>query len=73
MWYVDSSDEYDSWFLTLDEACKEAVLERVLLLKQYGPNLPRPYADVLHGSKNIRTSKNFAIKPKTRAKNCLLF
>ena len=57
MWYVDSSDEYDSWFLTLDEACKEAVLERVLLLKQYGPNLPRPYADVLHGSKQYTNLK----------------
>ncbi|UTC43397.1 type II toxin-antitoxin system RelE/ParE family toxin [Treponema sp. OMZ 857] len=57
MWYVDSSDEYDSWFLTLDEACKEAVLERVLLLKQYGPNLPRPYADVLHGSKKYKNLK----------------
>ncbi len=54
MWNVDSSDEYDAWFLTLDEESKEAVLQRVILLRQYGPNLPRPYADVLHGSKNLR-------------------
>jgi len=53
MWDVGSSDEYDAWFLTLDEKCKEAVLQRVLLLRQYGPNLPRPYADVLRGSKKI--------------------
>ena len=57
MWSVDSSDEFDSWFLTLDEECKEAVLQRVLLLKQYGPNLPRPYADVLHGSKKLKNLK----------------
>ena len=57
MWNVDSSDEYDSWFLTLDEESKEAVLQRVLLLRQYGPNLPRPYADVLHGSKKLKNLK----------------
>ena len=27
MWNVDSSDEYDAWFLTLDEESKEAVLD----------------------------------------------
>ncbi len=57
MWDVASSEEYDIWFLTLDEESKEAVLQRVLLLKQYGPNLPRPYADVLHGSKKYKNLK----------------
>ena len=57
MWSVCSSDEYDVWFLTLDEECKEAVLQRVLLLQQYGPNLPRPYSDVLHGSKKLSNLK----------------
>lgn len=57
MWDVDSSDEYDAWFLTLDEKCKEAVLQRVLLLQQYGPNLSRPYADVLHGSEKLSNLK----------------
>ena len=57
MWSVCSSDEYDAWFLTLDEECKEAILQRVLLLQQYGPNLPRPYSDVLHGSKKLSNLK----------------
>ncbi len=57
MWEVDSSDEFDSWFLSLDEESKEAILERVLLLKEFGPNLPRPYADVLHGSKKYKNLK----------------
>ncbi|MBR0124082.1 MAG: type II toxin-antitoxin system RelE/ParE family toxin [Treponema sp.] len=57
MWSVGSSDEYDAWFLTLDEDCKEAVLQRVLLLRQYSPNLPRPYADVLRGSKKYKNLK----------------
>ena len=57
MWNVDSSDEYDAWFKSLDEESKEAVLQRVLLLKEYGPNLPRPYADVLHGSRKLKNLK----------------
>lgn len=51
MWNISSSDEYDAWFDTLDEESKEAVFERVLLLRQFGPNLPRPYSDTLHGPK----------------------
>lgn len=57
MWNVDSSDEYDAWFLTLDEENKEAVLQRVLLLRQYGSQLPRPYSDTLHGSKKYMNLK----------------
>ena len=57
MWNVASSDEYDAWFETLDEECKEAVFERVLLLHRFGPNLPRPYADVLHGVKKYKNLK----------------
>ena len=57
MWNVDSSEEYDAWFLSLDEESKEAVLQRVLLLRQYGPQLPRPYSDTLHGSKKYTNLK----------------
>lgn len=59
MWNVESSDEYDAW---LDEESKEAVLQRVLLLRQYGPNLPRPYTDVLHGSKKLSNLKELRNK-----------
>ena len=64
MWNVESSDEYDACFLTLDEESKEAVLQRVLLLRQYGPNLPRLYSDVLHGSKKLSNLKE--LKNKTQ-------
>nr|MBP3282371.1 type II toxin-antitoxin system RelE/ParE family toxin [Treponema sp.] len=57
MWNVESSDKFDAWFLTLDDESKEAILQRVLLLKQFGPNLPRPYSDVLHGSKKLKNLK----------------
>lgn len=64
MWEVESSDEYDNWFATLDEESKIAVLERVLLLQDQGPNLPRPYADVLHGSRNYKNLKELRNKTK---------
>lgn len=57
MWEVSSSNEYDFWFENLDEQSKEAVLERVILLREFGPNLPRPYSDVLHGSKKYKNLK----------------
>ena len=57
MWNVDSSEEYDAWFKTLDEKSQIAVLSRVLLLRQYGPQLPRPYADSLKGSKKYKNLK----------------
>jgi len=40
MWNVDYSEEYDTWFNTLDEESKIAVLERVKLLQEFGPQLP---------------------------------
>ena len=51
MWNVESSDEYDNWFLSLDDQAKEAVLERVYLLQEFGPELGRPFADTLKGSR----------------------
>ena len=55
-WKIYSSEEYEAWFETLDSESKEAVLERVLLLETFGPSLPRPYADVIKGSryKNLK-------------------
>lgn len=57
MWNVSSSNEYDSWFASLDEECKEAVLTRVLLLQEFGLNLARPYSDTLKGSKKYKNLK----------------
>ena len=62
MWEIESSDEYDKWFSTIDEESKTAVLERFLLLKEFGPNLPRPYADILHGSKKYKNLKELRNK-----------
>ena len=62
MWEIESSEEYDKWFASLDEESKIAVLERVLLLKDQGPDLTRPYSDILHGVKNHSNLKELRNK-----------
>jgi hypothetical protein len=61
MWEVYVTDEYLEWFSQLPDHDKEAVLIKVHLLVEFGPELSRPYADTLHGSK-IRNMKELRIK-----------
>jgi hypothetical protein len=51
VWDVDTTEEYDAWFLEQAEDGQAAIRMKVELLTEYGPNLPRPYADTLKGSK----------------------
>ena len=57
MWLVSSSSEYDEWFSSLDEQSKEAVLVKVYLLQEFGPQLGRSYVDTLKGTENKRNLK----------------
>jgi len=50
-WDVDTTEEYDNWFLEQGEDGQAAIQTKVESLKIYGPNLPRPHADTLKGSK----------------------
>jgi hypothetical protein len=50
-WEVNTTDEYDAWFLEQGEDDQASIRMKVELLTKYGPNLPRPYADTLKGSK----------------------
>ena len=49
-WEVDTTDEYDAWFLGQSESGQESIRINAELLAKYGPHLPRPYADTLNGS-----------------------
>ena len=51
MWAVEIHDEFEPEFRKLNISVQDAIVARVLLLKKYGPNLRRPYADTLSGSK----------------------
>ena len=50
-WKVETTEEYDAWFLDLAENGQESIRIKVELLAEYGPRLPRPHADTLKGSK----------------------
>jgi hypothetical protein len=52
MWEVEYTDEFGVWWETLDEWEQESVGASVELLRQMGPQLPRPHADTLTGSKH---------------------
>jgi hypothetical protein len=49
-WGVEFSDEFDMEFEQLSEDVKCSLIQHVNLLKIYGPQLSRPYADTLNGS-----------------------
>ncbi len=51
-WTVRTTQEYDRWSQTLSDAVKAAIRGRVRSLKDRGPELPRPYADTLKGSRH---------------------
>jgi hypothetical protein len=48
---VSTSDEFNDWFNEQDEALQNSITAMVSLLIEHGPNLRRPYADTLKGSK----------------------
>ncbi|MDR0320303.1 MAG: type II toxin-antitoxin system RelE/ParE family toxin [Treponema sp.] len=49
-WEVETTDEYDAWFLEQAENGQVSIRMKVELLTEYGPHLPRPHADTLKGS-----------------------
>ncbi|MDR2897239.1 MAG: type II toxin-antitoxin system RelE/ParE family toxin [Spirochaetaceae bacterium] len=51
LWEVETTEEYDTWFMEQDEDSQASIRMKVELLTEYGPHLPRPHADTLKGSK----------------------
>jgi hypothetical protein len=39
-WEVDTTDEYDAWFLEQGETGQASIQMKVEFLKEYGPHLP---------------------------------
>lgn len=52
MWDVSTTDVFDVWFAELAEVSKAEIIAKVNLLKLLGPQLGRPHADTLKGSKH---------------------
>lgn len=63
MWQVITTDLFDDWFSSLDDTDRANVLAGLLVLRDKGPHLPRPYADTLEGAK-IANLKELRIQSK---------
>jgi len=51
IWSVLLHDDFDSEFLALNEPLQDEILAHAKLLAEFGPNLGRPTADTLKGSR----------------------
>jgi len=63
-WKIRVSREYELWFMSLSDAEQISVLAMVDVLEIMGPNLSRPYADTITGTKNIRNLKALRVQHK---------
>jgi hypothetical protein len=52
MWDVGTTDEFDCWFARLGDNEQAEIIAKVNLLKLLGPQLGRPHADTLNGSRH---------------------
>jgi len=51
-WEVEFTDEFEEWWATLTDDEQTDVSASVALLEIHGPQLPRPHADTVKGSKH---------------------
>lgn len=52
MWVIETTDTFDDWFDLLDDTDRGNVLASLLVLREKGPMLSRPYADTVKGSRH---------------------
>ena len=52
-WHVEFHEAFESEFRAFDPVVQEELLAVARLLGDYGPQLGRPYADTLKGSKHV--------------------
>lgn len=50
-WDVELHDDFEPEFDDLPEEVQDAILEKLVLLARIGPQLKRPHADTLNGSR----------------------
>jgi hypothetical protein len=51
-WDVEFTDEFEAWWTTLSEDEQDAIDASVQLIETIGPQLGRPHADTLEGSRH---------------------
>lgn len=51
MWMIKLTDTFKEWLRIQEPGLKKRIAASLLNLEQYGPMLPRPYADTVKGSR----------------------
>ena len=52
MWNIEYTDEFGVWWDSLNEEEQKSLVASVRLLEQFGPQLSRPHADTVNGSRH---------------------
>lgn len=52
MWEIERTDQLAEWIKSLDDDAREAILKNLIILKEIGPNLGRPYVDTIKQSRH---------------------
>lgn len=61
VWTVETTSLFDEWFDKQSDALQEEMLAALKLLREYGPNLGRPFADTLYDS-NLSNLKELRVQ-----------
>ena len=72
MWDIDATEEYLEWFRSLNSDAQKAILTKVILLEEFGPQLGRPHADTLKGS-SIKNLKELRARTQTQILRVLYY
>ncbi|MCL1813947.1 MAG: type II toxin-antitoxin system RelE/ParE family toxin [Treponema sp.] len=65
VWEIITTEYFDAWLLEQTEDDMALIRSRAFLLGEEGPNLGRPYADTLKGSKKLANLKELRAKTDT--------
>jgi len=52
MWEIERTDQLAEWINSLDDDAREAILKNLIILKEIGPKLGRPYVDTIKQSRH---------------------
>jgi len=50
VWQIETTERFDRWLMSLDDTDRACMLAGLIVLRQKGPGLCRPYADSIKGS-----------------------
>jgi hypothetical protein len=52
MWEIERTERIAEWIKSLDDDAREAILKNLIILKEFGPKLGRPYVDTIKQSRH---------------------